>query len=236
MTYLSYKRNAIIRNIIIAISIITFILTALLLKKNVCNSYVILVFVYIDIILIVLLTVILYKRLIAIYKIKNNNANKKSIKHKIIVSYCLIAAIPSAVVFCFGATVFNVVTNVLYSKPVRNMIQNATNITNLYLEEISNRFEKYIIDVNSNLRSNINMYFVDYVSLDSEIKKISENNIEVSVIQIFGSSIKKIISTPYSDEIDTRIIMNAKKQLKERRECLLQRLQKSLRTLIPLSV
>ena len=148
-----------------------------------------------DVILLLFISFIFYKRIRIILNLKDTNTKRHSFRRQIFILFSSMAIIPSICLFIFWMLFFNVNIENLFKTPMNVILNNAKGISALYTNEMENTLAKFVDVISIRIKGCINEYAVDTSRMNKVLnEEFADSRVDVSVIQklVFGSS--RIIS------------------------------------------
>ncbi|MDR1488299.1 MAG: HAMP domain-containing protein [Holosporales bacterium] len=171
----SFRRNKKLLNYILGILVILFGLGTyyiLISTDNISKSYFLIIFLYIDILLLFFLIFSIGKQIIRILKIRNKTKLAKSkFQKQIILLFSCVTVVPATCVFIFSIIFFNIGIESLFKAPVKAVIENANQVSNIYINETKKALENYAYGVGMQLKGVIS----DIMISKSNIEEILNN-------------------------------------------------------------
>lgn len=162
---------------------------------NPTASKAIMVLIYIDILLLSLVSVFVWRQFRAIISLRYPRDNKHGFYRQVIVLFSCIAIIPSVCVFFFSILFFNIGIENLFKNPIKNVIENSEEITKIYIDDITNSLECSVNELGKQVESCINEFMIDEQRINSILADtINLKKTDISVIQIAGNDIVNTIA------------------------------------------
>lgn len=180
--------------------IIFLLLTYLLINSNIANSSTILALIYLDSAIFLIIAYFLSKRVRGVLKLKSLRSEKKGFHKQVIILFSCIAIIPSILVFAFSMLFFNIGIENLFKTPVKNVITNAENVADIYINDIKITIENFTIGVSSQINECIDGFVYDLSKMNQIINsETSETKVEAIIFQPReDGNINLLSSTPFS--------------------------------------
>lgn len=144
-------------------------------------------FLYADIMLLFLLIFFVVKQIIRVLQVKHRHKNNGSkFQKQIITLFSCVTVIPAGCVFIFSVIFFNMGVESLFKAPVKEVIESANQVANIYVNETKNALENYAYGVGMQLRGLIGDVMIDNSDID-EILSNETSGLGIDAI-LFQSS------------------------------------------------
>jgi two-component system nitrogen regulation sensor histidine kinase NtrY len=162
------------------------------------RTSVVMPFVAFDILIIVLLTIIIAQRIIWIFKEHKRGAIGSHLHITIVSLFSLVTIAPAIVVSILAVTFFQSGVSIWFSKPVKETLNNANTVAELYLQEHTQKIRVDAISLANKVKSFVFKYDIFSPTNKKTIKKeldelIDQQNLDEALILANNKQSKEVI-------------------------------------------
>ena len=160
------------------------------------NSNELFILLYIDILLLALITAIVVSKIQRIIKVTLRKSKENRFHKQIITMFSVVTIIPSACVFIFAIIFFNIGIETLFKAPVQEAMNNANQVATIHIENMKIAMGNYINGVAERINECVDGLNMDIEKMEKILsEETSGYKIDAVVMQSNGAVIAK---SPFS--------------------------------------
>lgn len=201
-SFLVIRRRRYIKYALVLAAIVFSILTYILLRSgnSILNSNFIFVLVYLDVILIFIAAFLIYQHIKSILANKKQNQNSGIFRRQITILFSCVTILPAICVFVFSMLFFNIGIENLFKSPVKNVIENAQQVSEIYINDMRINLENLTNSLAFQLGQCIDGFAIDQLKMNEIlIDGTDGSKVDALIIQAIGSNfVNVLVSTPFS--------------------------------------